>query len=109
LACENLKRLVPDPDIQMQDGIYRIRAGGDYDACLLLLDDFWAEAKLDVKGELVAAVPARDFLLVADSADTEAVARLRAMAKSIASRAPYRLTPKLFVRRDGRFVNWVAT
>jgi uncharacterized protein YtpQ (UPF0354 family) len=104
LACDNLQRLVPVPDIQQQGGIYRIRASGDYDASFLLVDDFWEHATIEVAGEIVAAVPARDFLAVTGSQNTEAVRRLKAMAKEIASRAPYRLTPKLFVRRQGSFV-----
>jgi uncharacterized protein YtpQ (UPF0354 family) len=104
LACTNLKRLLPEPDIQVDNGIYRIKAGGDYDASLILLEDFWNFAKIDVDGELVAAVPARDFLLVTGSQDTVGMTRLKQLAQSIASKAPYRLTPKLFVRRHDRFV-----
>src|SRR5713101_6046867 len=47
IACANLSRLLPDPDIQPGNGLYRIKAGGAYDACLLLLDDFWNSARID--------------------------------------------------------------
>lgn len=104
LANANLKRLVAEPDVRLEDGLYRIRAGGDYDACVLLLEDFWDHAEIPVKGELVAAVPARDFLAVTGSNDIESVKRLRKTAEAIAAQASYRLTPKLFVRREGTFV-----
>jgi uncharacterized protein YtpQ (UPF0354 family) len=104
LACANLKRLLPEPDIRADNGLYRIMAGGNYDACLLLLDDFWDIAKIEVDGELIAAVPARDFLMVTGSGDASQVARLKQTAQSVASKAPYRLSPNLFVRRHGHFV-----
>jgi len=104
LACTNLERLLPTVDIQMDTGVYRIRAGGDYDATLLLLDSVWENGKLDVRGEIVAAVPARDFLVVTGTEDADGLRTLRAMAVNIAAKAPYRLSAKLFVRRGGTFV-----
>jgi len=46
LACANLKRILPKPNIQADNGIWRISAGGDYEASLLLLDDFWNDRKV---------------------------------------------------------------
>jgi uncharacterized protein YtpQ (UPF0354 family) len=108
LACANLRRMLPDPDIQPQNGLYRIMANGDYDACLLLLDDFWNSAKIEIDGELIAAVPARDFLVVTGSRDPSALAQLKNVAETVAAKAPYRLTTKLFVRRQGQFVPYEA-
>lgn len=104
LACDNLQQILPDPAIRLEDGSYRIRAGGDYDASLLLVDAFWETANLQVTGETVAAVPARDFLGATGSGDEAGMRKIREAAQIVSSRAPYRLTPKLFVRRDGRFV-----
>jgi uncharacterized protein YtpQ (UPF0354 family) len=108
LACANLSRILPEPDFQPQNGLYRIMANGDYDACLLLLDDFWNSAKIEIDGELIAAVPARDFLVVTGSRDPSAVAQLKSVAETVAAKAPYRLTTKLFVRRQGQFVPYEA-
>lgn len=104
LAWANLAKIAAEPDVRLEHGIYRITAGGDYDACILLLDDFWNHAKLPVNGELVATVPARDFLAVTGSEDRESIAKLRSAARSVAAQAPYRLTPQLFIRRAGKFV-----
>ncbi len=106
LACANLQKLIAEPDIQEDGGVFRVKAGGDYDACILLLEDFWAHAQIPVDGELVAAVPARDFLAVTGSNNSKAIARLKLQAQAVASQASYRLTPKLFVRRNGRFVDY---
>jgi len=106
LACSNLERVLPVPDIQFQNGIYRIRAGGDYEASLLLMDSFWDASKLEISGDLVVAIPARDFLIATGSKNRVAIRAMKAMAETVASQAPYRLTSKLFVRRAGRFVGF---
>ncbi len=108
LAFANLKKLVAEPDVRLEDGLYRIKAGGDYDACILLLEDFWDHADVRVDGELVAAVPARDFLAVTGSNDAESVARLKKAAEAVAAQASYRLTPKLFARRGRKFLVYKA-
>jgi uncharacterized protein YtpQ (UPF0354 family) len=104
LACDNLRRMLPMPDIKMESGIYRIRAGGDYEASLLVSQDFWELAKLEVAGELVVAVPARDLVLVTGSLDASGLKQIKAVAQNVAAQAPYRLTSSLFVYRQGRFV-----
>jgi uncharacterized protein YtpQ (UPF0354 family) len=106
MACDNLQKLLPEPSLQLEDGAYRIRAGGDYDASLLLVDAFWETANLQVAGEVVAAVPARDFLVVTGSKNEAGMRRIKQAARVVASKASYRLTEKLFVRRDGRFVSF---
>jgi len=104
LVCSNLERLLPTVDMQLEAGVYRIRAGGDYDASLLLLDSVWENSKLEVRGEIVAAIPARDFLIVTGSEDGEGLKVLMAIAEKVTAKAPYRLSTELFVRRNGTFV-----
>jgi len=106
LACANLARLLPTPDIQVERGAYRIRAGGDYDASLLLLEGVWENSKLEIRGEIVVAIPARGFLVVTGSEDADGLRMVRAMAEKVAAEAPYRLSSKLFVRREGTFVSF---
>jgi hypothetical protein len=50
LACNNIREVLPPPKVQLSAGLLWIRAGGLYDASLLLLDDFWNEAGIDVSG-----------------------------------------------------------
>jgi uncharacterized protein YtpQ (UPF0354 family) len=106
LACHNLRKLMPAPKVQVSQGLFWIQAGGFYDASLLLLTDFWNELKLDVRGEIVAAIPSRDCLVVADSQDADRVEVLRLAAKIIEAQAVYRLSSRLLVRRQGRFFNY---
>jgi uncharacterized protein YtpQ (UPF0354 family) len=102
LACENLKRLLPKIERHGTGGVYMVTAGGDYEASLLLLDSIWSGGEMEVKGEVVVAIPTRDLLLVTGSKDAEGIEKVKRMVKE-ASSGVYRLTQKLFVYRSGRF------
>lgn len=104
LASENLKQVLPK--IEREDlggGLYHLSAGGDYDASLLLLDSVWDDMKPAVSGEIVAALPARDTLLVTGSENQKALAEFKKVVPKIYAESPYHLTSKLFVRRDGKW------
>ncbi len=106
LACENLTRLLPKIERHGSNGLYMITAGGDYEASLLLLDSIWSNGQMDVRGDIVVAIPTRDLLLVTGSEHPEGIAKVKEMVRDAYSTGAYRLTPKLFVRRDGRFVEF---
>lgn len=106
LALANLHRLLPK--IEMREGasgIFLIEAGGEYEASLLLADSIWSGGQIKVDGEIVAAAPAKDALLVTGSHNRAGIVRLRALAAEIAAGA-YGLTAALFVYRDGKFVRF---
>lgn len=103
LACENLVRLLPKIEYHGKDGLYMVTAGGDYEASLLLVDSIWTSGQMRVQGEIVVAIPTRDLLLVTGSKDAQGIARVQQIIKEASSGGSYRLTPKLFVYRDGRF------
>lgn len=103
LACANLQRLLPKIERQGTNGLYMITAGGDYEASLILLDSIWSGAQMDVKGEVVVAVPTRDLLLVTGSQDAQGLEKMRQIVKEASAKGAYRLTQKLFVYRSGRF------
>jgi len=104
LACANLKQILPTPEIEQRHGTFRLMAGGDYDASLLLLEDVWRNDRIQVAGEMVVAVPARDMLLIVGSQDSLGLNQLKQTAKRIFAQAPYGLTARLFVYRDNTFV-----
>ena len=103
LASENLERLLPKIELRGTNGLYMITAGGDYEASLLVLDSIWNGGEMEVKGDVVVAIPTRDLLLVTGSADTKGIAEVREMVKQAIAEGSYRLTEKLFVYRDGKF------
>lgn len=112
LACGNLtKRLVnphillANPHIQRypgfsgERGLYVIH--DRFAASLMLLDEFWDKAKLEVSGEIVVAAPTPCTLCVTGSQNADGIRRVKAKAESIAGDEFGRL---MFVRRQGRFV-----
>src|SRR5262249_43495201 len=100
LACENLKRLLPRIERHETNGLYVLRAGGDYDASLLLLDSIWSGQQLTVQGDLVVAIPTRDLLLVTGSRNAQGIMKIKQLAANASREGSYRLTQKLFVRRN---------
>jgi uncharacterized protein YtpQ (UPF0354 family) len=103
LALGNLHRLLPKIEMrQGADGILLIEAGGDYEASLLLADNIWSSRQIQVDGDIVAAVPAKDALLVTGSHNRTGLKKLRAIAAELAA-GPYGLSSALFVYRDGKF------
>jgi uncharacterized protein YtpQ (UPF0354 family) len=105
LACGNLMRLLPKIERHGSNGLYMITAGGDYEASLLLLDTIWTDIQKDVQGEVVVAIPTRDLLLVTGSQSPQGLEKMK-QAVQRASNGSYRLTPKLFVHRNGQFVEF---
>jgi uncharacterized protein YtpQ (UPF0354 family) len=103
LAVENLRKIVPQPEIMGGNGIYMLRAGGDYEASLLLADKLWTSGQFKVDGDIVVAVPSRDVVIITGSSNRAAIAKAREVATKTLAEAAYRLTPELFVYRNGKF------
>lgn len=103
LAVRNLRGLLPGVQVQRGEKLAMVTADGNYEASLLLFSDLWAREREKLRGDPVAAVPARDLLLFADSADADAVAQLRQLAARMRAEATYSLTDRLFVLREDRW------
>lgn len=106
LAVKNLMRLLPKAEMRNLGDVTIISAGGDYEASLLLFEHLWTGGKIngqiEVKGDIVVAVPAKDVLLVTGSRSRKGLKAVREIvAKEV--QGPHRLTDTLFVYRDGRF------
>ena len=82
LACANLIARMPKITIVRQKGALLVVTGGDWEACLLLLDGLWSGAQARFKAGCVVCAPRRDRLLVSDGSGTDSVAALRSAAAS---------------------------
>lgn len=106
-AIANLHRLLPPVEKQAADGFGFFAAGGTYEPSLLLFDELWDPVALGVKGDIVVAVPVRDLLVFTGSADKKGLRKIRALVRDVMRDNPsYRLTDQLYVRKDGRFVEF---
>jgi uncharacterized protein YtpQ (UPF0354 family) len=104
IASENLKTLLPKIERRGGEGLYMVTAGGDYEASLLVVDSIWTDGQMRVKGDFVVAVPTRDLLLVTGTQEAEGIQKVTRLANEAFKREfSYRLTPKLFVYRQGKF------
>jgi uncharacterized protein YtpQ (UPF0354 family) len=108
LACQNLKRVLPNIERRGANGVFMLTAGGNYEASLLLLSSLWSGGRMPVKGNVVVAIPHRDVLFVTGSNDKQGIAKVKEAAAKSYGQGAYKLTPKLFVFRDGKFEEFVS-
>ncbi|WP_284455681.1 DUF1444 family protein [Alloalcanivorax xenomutans] len=101
LALDNLQRQwLPHLQLKGGDGRYFVTLDTNYEASMALLFEHWRE-RLEVAGEPVLAIPARDRLMICGSEDEESLGKLRRVATDMAAESPYSLSSALFVFRDG--------
>lgn len=105
-SVRNLRGLIPGLNVNRGGAISMVTAGGNYEASLLLFADLWERERERLRGEPVIAVPARDLLLFADSADADAIERLQLMASKACEESTYAVSDKLFVFRNGDVLLW---
>lgn len=103
LALDNLGRQLPAPGFFEKQGCGIAHTGKGLESTLLLLDAAWAPIEARLKGELLAAVPRRDRLIVCDSANQAATLALHALAAAgyAERRDEHALSAQVMVRRGG--------
>lgn len=106
LSVKNLMRLLPKIELAGSNGMYGVIADGNYEASLLLVDSFWTKDRFDVQGDFVVAIPNRNMLLVTGSENAAGIKKVRALAAKSCAESSYPLTPKLFVRRNDKWVEF---
>jgi uncharacterized protein YtpQ (UPF0354 family) len=108
LAIENLKRIIPKIERHGANGLYMLAAGGDYEASLLLIDSIWIDMQNEVHGDVVVCIPTRDLLIVTGSDDFAGIEKVKQIAQKAWAEGSYKLTPKLFVYRAGKFSEFAS-
>jgi uncharacterized protein YtpQ (UPF0354 family) len=106
IAMANLHKCVAQLDYDAGSLLTSITVEGDLEPSMLLRDDLWTDRPLQVKGEIVAAVPNRNVLLIAGSKSPGGVDNLRERTRMSFLNAGYPLSQVLFVFRKGRFVRF---
>ena len=89
-------------EVRAYGNIYVVLAGGNFEASMLLLNEFWSEwfANLAPNG-FVAAFPARDILAFGDAASDEAISELWAVCERVKGEVNHPLSPVLYQRISG--------
>lgn len=118
LAARNLEQQVARQGVRLleEEGLYMVCVGqqgtmSNLEATLLCMDAFWpfVGKEISVEGELLACVPSRDYLLLADSARPETHAGLHDLARQLQAKAEHHgLSEQVMVRRQGLWSCWPA-
>jgi uncharacterized protein YtpQ (UPF0354 family) len=103
IAVRNLTERTRGRTIIGEDGLYLVGAGGNLEASLLLNEEVWRDARLQIRGDAVVGVPDRDSFIVTGDADAGQLFEASAMVCRLHRTERYGVSGKLFQRRDGRF------
>lgn len=103
-SLQNLQGHLTDVAFRGGNGFFMLTADGTYEASLLLSDKIWMNEALVVKGDIVVAAVARDLVVITGSEDGENLARVRKIVAETEATGSYLVSPRLFVRRDGRWM-----
>ncbi|MBI3878277.1 MAG: DUF1444 family protein [Verrucomicrobia bacterium] len=104
-AVANLKRQIGDFRYTGNPPLLKMAVGNDLNACVLLVDEFWAGLAGKIPPEIVVGVPTRDVLLVTTSSSTKGgVQMLRdAVKEAQTGDNTHWLTKHLLVRRADKW------
>jgi len=107
LAIENLKRLAPKIQIQgLTKDIAVVSAGDDYTSSLLLVNALWSSPeRFRVKGDVVAAIPTRDAILVTGTANGR-ISEFRRRVAEVYAKDPHPLSQTILVHRNNGFTRF---
>jgi uncharacterized protein YtpQ (UPF0354 family) len=91
LAVRNLTRRRPRPQIKEAPAAAMFVLDGDLEASLLLVDHLWEQIGPQLPGDLIAAVPSREALVVTGSQVPGGIAALTRAVDGAWRRSPARL------------------
>ncbi len=63
------------------DDIMMVTAGGNFEAAIILIDNFWEQMHQIIKGNAVIAIPAKDLLFICKEDNQEAIQKLKEITK----------------------------
>lgn len=102
-AVRNLRQKLSELRIYGEESIHIISADGNYEPGLLLIDKLWESEKINVAGDVVAAIPCRGMLIVTGSEDHEGIEKVRAVVDKMYGSEPHGISTTLLVRKGGKW------
>jgi uncharacterized protein YtpQ (UPF0354 family) len=102
LAIRNLLRILPDIETDRKDGVYKLTAGGFYDASLILVPSLWQSLSM-IDGDWIIAVPKRDFLMLTGSRNKEGIKKMKKIAAEDYQTGSYPISEHLYRWNGSRF------
>ena len=109
MAVRNLPSLLQEIQMQGESPCYRIKAGGAFEASLLLHETLWEQMSRHVPGEPMVVAPAHDALFVTGSDWDGAHQFLSEMANRDLPLKTERLSKRIFIRQGGKWFPYAAS
>ncbi len=81
LALDNVRRQIPNIELQQSGSLFRAATGNNLDACTLLSRNLWSDQARNISGRLIAAVPNRDIVVFCSSESDEGMREMRAITE----------------------------
>ena len=103
VALANLRARTPERKIDVHGGVWTIAVGGNFDSALMLDEETWRHPGLARLDPIVIAAPERDYLIAATGDSPGEILHMAFVASSLSRGAAYPISPRLMIRRDGRF------
>jgi hypothetical protein len=101
LAIENLRRMLPEPEITDFGSWSLLSAGGDYVPSLLLFDDLWEPIAKTMEGDLVAVAPISDSVFFTSAESAAGLAHIRKRALALEAEGDHVVSSTLLRRISG--------
>jgi uncharacterized protein YtpQ (UPF0354 family) len=111
IGLRNLAGLASKRNLQVCPhlGIFAVLMGGDFEASTILLDQLWEQDfRQFVQGEYAVALPARDVLAFCDAGSARGISELKQIIGRIIPTGDHLISPRIYIRRDGRFLPQAA-
>lgn len=102
---ERMVHLAPD-FLELENDIFLLRSGGDFEATMLLFDHVWQQAETMIHGELVVSVPARDSVAFTGAFNKQGLAFMRSQVSRILETGNHTLTRHFLARRNDKWVKY---
>ena len=104
-GVENLTKIADEVEMTENDGIIYFSGSGNFEASLLLVEKIWTEWLVEYCPHgYIAAIPARDILVVCDRNDEKGITRLCDIVERVWPEGDHLLSKSLFCYERG---NWI--
>lgn len=103
-GVENLRGILENIQITKNEGVLYFSGSGNFEASLLLIPELWEPGLAEhCPNGFIAAIPARDVLVVCDIKDSAGVEKLSSVVEKVWLDGDHLLTKELVVRTDGKW------
>ena len=102
IGLRNLKGLIAQRNAKVQPhgNVFAFLAGGDFEASIMLLDEFWeGEFRKFVTGKLATVIPARDVLAFCDADSANGIAELQEVINRVWPTGNHLVSNNIYVRQ----------